>query len=182
MILSNVVDAAHIFVRQPTHPTYPSLSRLEQFMNATYSVDTPPVLSPHRMFLSILFIYSDTEFTSPFNLIDVTNILSFYILLTRHLKLDSAGDICAVNMCNAWYRAMVVSLLDDMEVEVKFVDYGGYARAPISSLRQIRYDFMTLPFQATECYLANVKPTDGKLNHLVLILDQLIDCSIQFNP
>lgn len=118
VILSNVVDAAHIFVRQPTHPTYPSLSRLDQFMNATYSVDTPPVLSPHP------------------------------------------GDICAVNMCNAWYRAMVVSLLDDMEVEVKFVDYGGYARAPISSLRQIRYDFMTLPFQATECYLANVKPTD----------------------
>lgn len=66
---------------------------------------------------------------------------------------------------------MVVSLIDDMEVEVKFVDYGGYARAPISSLRQIRYDFMTLPFQASECYLANVKPIDGKFDHLLLVLN-----------
>lgn len=31
-----------------------------------------------------------------------------------------------------------------------------------SVLRQIRQDFMTLPFQATECYLANIKPS-GKI-------------------
>ena len=48
-----------------------------------------------------------------------------------------------------------------------FVDYGGYAyNVPIVELRQIRYDFMSLPFQASECYLANVVPIDGMFHSL----------------
>ena len=49
------------------------------------------------------------------------------------------------------------------EVDICFVDYGGYARVPASSLRQIRADFMSLPFQAVECLLANVAPLNGQL-------------------
>ncbi|XP_074603983.1 KH domain-containing protein akap-1-like [Brevipalpus obovatus] len=119
VILSSVVNAGHIFLRQPTHPTYPSLSRLDQFMTATYApTETPAVINP------------------------------------------DPGVICSVPMMGGWYRAMVVSILGEDECEVKFVDYGGYEKVSISSLRQIRYDFMTLPFQASECYLANIKPTD----------------------
>lgn len=32
---------------------------------------------------------------------------------------------------------------------------------PVSMLRQIRFDFVNLPFQAAECYLASVKPANG---------------------
>jgi A-kinase anchor protein 1 len=45
--------------------------------------------------------------------------------------------------------------------DIKFVDYGGYSTVNSSVLRQIRGDFMTLPFQAVECYLANVTPLGG---------------------
>lgn len=47
--LTNIVNAGHIFLQQPTHPTFPSLSRLYQFMTATYtSIETPPIINPHR--------------------------------------------------------------------------------------------------------------------------------------
>ena len=39
---------------------------------------------------------------------------------------------------------------------VRFVDYGGYSTLPVSHLRQIRSDFLALPFQAIECILSGV--------------------------
>lgn len=71
--------------------------------------------------------------------------------------------IVATPIMSGWYRAMIVDVFENDECEVKFVDYGGFSRLPVASLRQIRVDFMTLPFQASECYLANVKPAKGKL-------------------
>lgn len=39
VVVSSVVDAGHIFVQQHTHPSFPSLERLNQFMMACYSTD-----------------------------------------------------------------------------------------------------------------------------------------------
>ena len=62
-----------------------------------------------------------------------------------------------------WYRAQVVDIYPDTEeVDLKFLDYGGYARTDSCVLKQIRTDFMSLPFQATECYLSNIAPLAGK--------------------
>ncbi|WAR02980.1 AKAP1-like protein [Mya arenaria] len=36
VIVSSIVDAGRIFVQQPTHPTFPSLDRLNTFMNSCY--------------------------------------------------------------------------------------------------------------------------------------------------
>lgn len=121
VILSSMVSAGHFFVQQPTHPTYPSLSRLDLCMSACYSqIDTPPMPQPVEV-----------------------------------------GVICAAPTMGGWYRAQVVNIYDNLEdCDIKFVDYGGYSCIPLSSLRQIRSDFMTLPFQASECYLANVKPIE----------------------
>lgn len=44
--------------------------------------------------------------------------------------------------------------------DVKFVDYGGYTSVKVDQLRQIRSDFMTLPFLAVDVYLSNVAPVD----------------------
>ncbi|RWS26726.1 A-kinase anchor protein 1-like protein, partial [Leptotrombidium deliense] len=133
VIMWSMVNAGHIFLQQPTHPTYPSLSRLDQFMTATYSSMATPLLpNPIRMCLQF-FVY----------------IIKFVIL---------AGVICAATIAGGWFRATIVDVVNDETCEVKFVDYGGYAKLPLSSLRQIRFDFMTLPFQASECYLGNVAP------------------------
>ncbi|CAG2107305.1 unnamed protein product [Medioppia subpectinata] len=121
VILSSLVSAGHFFLQQPTHPTYPSLSRLDHYMNQTYSQQNTPFLP---------------------------NI--------------HPGMICTVPIMGGWYRAVITKVYDTEECDVMFVDYGGFSRLPVSSLRQIRYDFMSLPFQASECYLANIEPIDSE--------------------
>ncbi|XP_062872793.1 A kinase (PRKA) anchor protein 1b [Trichomycterus rosablanca] len=74
------------------------------------------------------------------------------------------GVICAAPvMDGAWWRAQVISFYKDShEVEIRYVDYGGYERVKIDTLRQIRSDFVTLPFQGTEVLLDNVAPLAGE--------------------
>lgn len=122
VVLTSMVTAGHFFLQQPTHPTYPSLQRLDQCMAVCYGqgLDIPPL--PHPV---------------------------------------EAGIICAAHVLGGWYRALVVGPSEDSnECDVKFLDYGGYMTLSTSLLRQIRSDFMMLPFQASECYLANVQPAE----------------------
>lgn len=122
VVLTSLVTAGHFFLQQPTHPTYPSLARLDQCMLACYvqGLDTPPLPRPAE-----------------------------------------AGIICAAQVCGGWFRALVVGTTENGdECDIKFLDYGGYMRLATSLLRQIRSDFMMLPFQASECYLANVQPAE----------------------
>lgn len=77
------------------------------------------------------------------------------------ILMPQEGNLCAAPGVNGWYRAKVVSVNEANECNVMFVDYGGYSRVPASYLRQIRGDYLTLPFQAQECYLANIAPHDG---------------------
>ncbi|KAK3591532.1 hypothetical protein CHS0354_031644 [Potamilus streckersoni] len=124
IVVSSIVDAGHIFVQQPTHPTFPSLDRLNQFMLACYS---QPGAVP--------------DLPQPIEV----------------------GVICAAPMLNGWYRAQIMAVCEEMnECDVKYVDYGGYSRIQSSMLKQIRSDFMTLPFQAVECYMANVTPLQNE--------------------
>jgi len=61
-----------------------------------------------------------------------------------------------------WYRAEVVTVNEEKdEVTARLVDVGGYVTVPIDDLRQIRVDFVTIPFQSTECRLANLVPAEG---------------------
>lgn len=120
VVVSSIVDVGHVFVQQHTHPTFPSLERLNQFMIACYTQDG---IVPQ---------------------------------LPRPLEV---GVVCSAPMLNGWYRAQITAVYDDTdECDIKYVDYGGFSRLPGCTLRQIRSDFMTLPFQAVECYLANVTP------------------------
>ncbi|XP_068601638.1 A kinase (PRKA) anchor protein 1b [Brachionichthys hirsutus] len=74
------------------------------------------------------------------------------------------GVICAAPAVEgAWWRAQVISFYKETsEVEIRYVDYGGYDRVKIDSLRQIRSDFVTLPFQGAEVLLDNVAPLPGE--------------------
>ena len=76
--------------------------------------------------------------------------------------------------------------------DIKYLDYGGYHSISVDSLRQIRTDFLSLPFQvitdcclhyemktnplhiqAIECYLANINPTDDQ-NISAFVLEELV--------
>jgi len=71
------------------------------------------------------------------------------------------NSICVVNSNGGWYRTQVVSYDEGEDTcDIKFIDYGGYETVPADQLRQIRTDFLSLPFQAIECYLANILPTE----------------------
>ncbi|XP_066491743.1 A-kinase anchor protein 1, mitochondrial [Tiliqua scincoides] len=70
------------------------------------------------------------------------------------------GVVCAApGMEGAWWRAQVIGYFKDTsEVEIRYVDYGGYERVKIDTIRQIRSDFVTLPFQGAEVLLDNIVP------------------------
>ncbi len=74
------------------------------------------------------------------------------------------GLLCAAPTEEGWYRAMIkVVHQSKNQCDIMFVDYGGFAfNVPVATLRPIRSDFIVLPFQASECFLANVVPVDGK--------------------
>ncbi|XP_053625004.1 A-kinase anchor protein 1, mitochondrial isoform X2 [Plodia interpunctella] len=74
------------------------------------------------------------------------------------------GSICAAPTENNWYRAQVISTSEENDTSVvKLVDFGGYLTVDNDQLKQIRSDFMTLPFQATEALLAFVKPAKNEV-------------------
>lgn len=73
------------------------------------------------------------------------------------------GIVCAAPVMDSWYRAQLINYYpEENEADLRFLDYGGYARIDASCLRQIRSDFLSLPFQAVECYLSNVVPLQGE--------------------
>ncbi|KAL4223473.1 protein kinase A regulatory subunit binding [Mactra antiquata] len=118
IVVSSIVDAGRIFVQQPTHPSYPSLDRLNVCMNQCYMREG--------------------------NVPDIPRPIE-------------SGVICAAPMLNGWYRAQIMATYEETdECDIKYVDYGGYSRISNTLLKQIRSDFMTLPFEAVECYMANI--------------------------
>lgn len=52
----------------------------------------------------------------------------------------SVGVICAAPAVDgAWWRAQVISFYKETdEVEIRYVDYGGYDKVKLDTLRQIR--------------------------------------------
>ncbi|XP_068011032.1 A-kinase anchor protein 1, mitochondrial [Melanerpes formicivorus] len=120
VVVSNQVDAGHMFLQQHTHPTFHVLRSLDQQMSACYSQPEIPTLP------------------TPVEV----------------------GIICAApGLDGAWLRAQVISYFEETnEVELRYVDYGGYDRVKVDTLRQIRSDFLSLPFQGAEVLLDNVVP------------------------
>lgn len=76
----------------------------------------------------------------------------------------NTGMVCASQTQTGWWwRAQVIGLLmKPDEVEITWLDYGGKTTVPTTNLKQLRQDFMQLPFQAVECYLDNVVPHQGE--------------------
>lgn len=84
---------------------------------------------------------------------------SYNMVETPQLPEITENAICVAAVRDNWYRVQVVSHnAENKSCLVKYLDYGGYASVSIINLRQIRTDFMGVPFQSIECVLSNVKP------------------------
>lgn len=121
--VSSIVNIGHIFVQQPTHPTFSSLSRLDQYMLAVYGqpASVPPLPRPIESKFYFFFFFR-------VNALLIIDIFSFLV-----------GVICAAPVLGGWYRAQTMDVYEETdEALVRFVDYGGYCRVPASDLRQIR--------------------------------------------
>lgn len=71
------------------------------------------------------------------------------------------GDIVAahLNLDGCWYRAQILGTLESGNLDLYFVDFGDNGDSPVESLRTLRSDFLSLPFQAIECSLARIAPS-----------------------
>lgn len=76
----------------------------------------------------------------------------------------ATGSLLAVFSDGKWYRCQVVSYDEEKDAcDVKFVDHGGYTTVNVSELRPLREDFVRLPFQAIEVYIAHISPADDEI-------------------
>ncbi|XP_065178536.1 uncharacterized protein LOC135809180 [Sycon ciliatum] len=75
------------------------------------------------------------------------------------LVLRACGELVAVQNTEdkRWYRAKVVEAAEE-SIEVFFVDYGNLAVVSPRDIRALHQEFTHLPFQAVECFLANIMP------------------------
>lgn len=87
---------------------------------------------------------------------------SYSVAMAPSLPNCNVDTICVGRVDEHWYRLQIIDSPTDDECIAKYLDYGGYCRANKTDLRQIRTDFMTIPFQAIETRLADIKP---KGNH-----------------
>lgn len=75
----------------------------------------------------------------------------------------SIGTVCVGQIDGHWYRFQIIDYQQDATTCIaKYLDFGGYCEIQTTELRQIRTDFMTVPFQAIECILADIKPKGGE--------------------
>lgn len=93
-------------------------------------------------------------------------------------KLPELTDdaICCAPIDGIWYRVQIISHNPEIQTcLVKYLDFGGYFSVSSSELRQIRTDFMTVPFQAMECLLSNIKPAGNYFYFffIFMILDKI---------
>ncbi|XP_064416726.1 tudor and KH domain-containing protein [Latimeria chalumnae] len=92
----------------------------------------------------------------------ITEMSRYYEASSQSDKLASVqvGDIVAAPFAHdsSWYRARVLGFLEDGLVDLYYVDFGDNGVAPLEKLGCLRSDFLSLPFQAVECSLAEIEP------------------------
>lgn len=72
------------------------------------------------------------------------------------------GEVCISFIDSMWCRVQVQEYLDDSQVVMLFIDYGGNVVVPWQMLYKIRKELLDLPAQAIQCYMAEVFPLTGQ--------------------
>ena len=80
------------------------------------------------------------------------------------LRPIAIGSLLAVFSDEKWYRCQVVAYHAVADTcDIKFVDHGGYTTVSVAELRPLRSDFIRLPFQAIEVYVAAIRAADDEI-------------------
>lgn len=91
---------------------------------------------------------------------ELTDLLNNKIIKPDIIRTDM---LCAVKnpMDNEWNRAILLEVIDDLQMEVFCVDYGDIITVPFSDFSLLPKGFASrLPFQAVECSLVGIVPLD----------------------
>uniref|UniRef100_A0A8C4WZ69 Tudor domain-containing protein n=1 Tax=Eptatretus burgeri TaxID=7764 RepID=A0A8C4WZ69_EPTBU len=73
------------------------------------------------------------------------------------------GSLCAVSVGDSWLRAQLMAPLTSPALtQIRLLDYGRVLSLPSTSLRRLRTEFASLPFQAIDVCLSNVAPLPGE--------------------
>ncbi|GLH14573.1 Tudor and KH domain-containing protein homolog [Gryllus bimaculatus] len=137
----------------PVVPVLPDCLRLPLVEGVTNDVTVSSLVTPAHFFLQ-----QPTHPTFPaLARLGACMDATYGEMDTPAVPTVQAGIVVAAPVMGSWYRAEVVAAEEEADsCQVRYVDYGGYEVQQNAALRQIRSDFMTLPFQAVECYLANI--------------------------
>ncbi|XP_030043422.1 tudor and KH domain-containing protein [Microcaecilia unicolor] len=111
-----------------------------------------------------------------------TEMSQYYESYSQSLELLSVGvgDIVAAPYTHdrLWYRAKVLGILDNGNLDLYYVDFGDNGEAALGELRVLRSDFLSLPFQAIECSLAGIGPAGEQWSEEALDeFDRLTYCA-----
>lgn len=161
VIVSAVVSTAHIFVQMPTHPTFPNLPHLDACMLACYSQNgAPPLPTPIDAGVICAAPQGGGWYRAQIvEIVPSSSSASKESASSVEEALDVVEDAAAKEeSLEKSPEEKEAASSSSFDAYVRFVDYGGYAYVPLTSLRQIRSDFIALPFQAVECYLAYMAP------------------------
>lgn len=80
----------------------------------------------------------------------------------------NVGTVCIGQIDGHYYRLQIMEYIPiESACLAKYLDFGGYCKIQITELKQIRTDFMSVPFQAIECLLSNIKPK-GMLRNVTI--------------
>ncbi|XP_042747697.1 tudor and KH domain-containing protein isoform X1 [Lagopus leucura] len=95
-----------------------------------------------------------------------------------------AGDIVAAPYADSsnWYRAQVLGMLENGNLDLYYVDFGDNGEVPREALRVLRSDFLSLPFQAIECSLAGIVPVGEQWDEAALDAFECLTCCAQWKP
>ncbi|XP_031421936.1 RING finger protein 17 isoform X2 [Clupea harengus] len=78
--------------------------------------------------------------------------------ISQQLHCPMQEQACvALNEDNVWYRALIIGFQGMLMAEVHLVDIGSKRVVPVSDLRVIKDDFLSLPAMAVWCRLADIE-------------------------
>uniref|UniRef100_A0A4W5PVG0 Tudor and KH domain containing n=2 Tax=Hucho hucho TaxID=62062 RepID=A0A4W5PVG0_9TELE len=113
--------------------------------------------NPHHFWIQILGVRSLQldKLTA-----EMSRFYSNGTLQEQRVETIVVGDIVAAPYRDygTWNRARVLGMMGSGLVDLYYVDFGDNGELPRNSLRSMRSDFLSLPFQAIECSLAGVNP------------------------
>ncbi|KAB1271729.1 Tudor domain-containing protein 1 [Camelus dromedarius] len=92
---------------------------------------------------------------------DLNKLLADYCQqkLPNDFKAEIGQPCCAFFVGDGnWYRALVKEILPTGNIKVRFVDYGNTEEVAADELQMIPSEFLELPFQGVQCWLAVTQP------------------------